>query len=124
MSDSASQLRAYARLAELRRDVPGRIAAERAIAELERKNYLAWPGFASEQDVKGLVPTVISVNECDPLRDEGIEYAQALSLAGTRTTHIGFERQIHGFILMGRVLDEANEAVAICAAQLRRALVA
>jgi hypothetical protein len=39
------------------------------IQELERKNPLAWPGFASEQDVKGLVPTVISVNECDPLRD-------------------------------------------------------
>jgi hypothetical protein len=36
-SDSASQLRGYARLAELRRDVPGRVSAERAIAELERK---------------------------------------------------------------------------------------
>lgn len=36
-SDSESQLRSYARLAELRQDVPGRVAAERAIAELERK---------------------------------------------------------------------------------------
>jgi len=48
------------------------------IQELERKNPLAWPGFASERDVKGLVPTVVSVNECDPLRDEGIEFYRLL----------------------------------------------
>jgi acetyl esterase len=36
---------------------------------------------------------------------------------------VNFERQIHGFILMGRVLDEANVAVQICAAQLRQSLV-
>ena len=40
------------------------------IEEYEKKNPLAWPGFASEDDVIGLVPTIISVNECDPLRDE------------------------------------------------------
>ena len=73
-------------------------------------------------NLANLPPALVLTAGYDPLRDEGIEYAQALSLAGTRTTHIGFERQIHGFILMGRVLDEANEAVAICAAQLRRAL--
>ena len=58
----------------------------------------------------------------DPLRDEGLQYSQALTLAGTRATHICFERQIHGFITMGRVLDEANAAVALCAAALARAL--
>ena len=57
----------------------------------------------------------------DPLRDEGLQYAQRLSEAGNRATHICFQRQIHGFITMGRVLDEANAAVAICAAELRRA---
>jgi acetyl esterase len=29
---------------------------------------------------------------------------------------------VHGFILMGRVLDEANVAVQLCAAQLKQAL--
>jgi acetyl esterase len=33
-----------------------------------------------------------------------------------------FERQIHGFVLMGRVIGEANAAVAMCAAELGRAL--
>ncbi|HEY5153315.1 MAG TPA: alpha/beta hydrolase fold domain-containing protein, partial [Acidimicrobiales bacterium] len=40
------------------------------IEAFDGKNPLAWPAFASEEDVAGLVPTVISVNECDPLRDE------------------------------------------------------
>ncbi len=38
--------------------------------------------------------------------------------------HISFERQIHGFITMGRVIDEANAAVRLCAAELRSALAA
>ncbi|MNW22014.1 Carboxylesterase NlhH [compost metagenome] len=58
----------------------------------------------------------------DPLRDEGMDYAQTLTLAGNKVSHICFERQIHGFITMGRVLDEAQSAVAICASELRRAL--
>ena len=52
------------------------------IEQLEAKNPLAWPSFATEDDVKGLVPTVISVNECDPLRDEGIEFYRLLLRAG------------------------------------------
>ncbi len=58
----------------------------------------------------------------DPLRDEGLDYANALVAAGNRATYVCFERQIHGFITMGKVLDEANTAVAMCAAELARAL--
>jgi acetyl esterase len=58
----------------------------------------------------------------DPLRDEGLQYAQKLSEAGSRASLVNFERQIHGFILMGRVLDEANVAVHLCASQLVHAL--
>ncbi|HVZ46445.1 MAG TPA: alpha/beta hydrolase [Ramlibacter sp.] len=58
----------------------------------------------------------------DPLRDEGLEYAQRLSESGNRASLVCFERQIHGFILMGRVIDEANVAVQLCASQLKRAL--
>jgi acetyl esterase len=48
------------------------------IDELDRRNPLAWPGFATEDDVRGLPPVMISVNECDPLRDEGIEFYRLL----------------------------------------------
>ncbi len=52
------------------------------IDAFEREDPLAWPSFATEDDVTGLVPTVISVNECDPLRDEGIEFYRLLLRAG------------------------------------------
>ena len=73
-------------------------------------------------NLRGLPPALVLSAGYDPLRDEGIEYAQRLTEAGNLATHISFERQIHGFILMGRVIDEANAAVAICAAQLKAAL--
>ena len=41
-------------------------------------NPLAWPSFATVEDVTGLPPTVINVNECDPLRDEGINFYRLL----------------------------------------------
>ncbi len=74
-------------------------------------------------DLKGLPPALVLTAGYDPLRDEGLQYSQALTQAGNTATHVCFERQIHGFITMGRVIDEANTAVHICAAELRRALI-
>lgn len=48
------------------------------IEEFEKRNPLAWPGFSTNEDVKGLPPTIISVNELDPLRDEGINFYRLL----------------------------------------------
>ena len=73
-------------------------------------------------DVSRLPPALVLTAGYDPLRDEGLAYAQKLSEAGNTATHLSFERQIHGFILMGKVLDEANTAVRLCAAALRDAL--
>jgi len=73
-------------------------------------------------DLSRLPPAFVLTAGYDPLRDEGLQYAQALTDAGTKSALVCFERQIHGFITMGKVLDEANTAVALCAAQLRHAL--
>jgi len=45
------------------------------------RDPLAWPDFAEVADLRGLPPTVISVNECDPLRDEGIAFYRRLLAA-------------------------------------------
>lgn len=45
-------------------------------------NPLAWPYFASTSDLEGLPPHVISVNQLDPLRDEGLAYYRKLLDAG------------------------------------------
>ena len=52
---------------------------------------LAWPLHAQAGDLEGLPPHVISVNELDPLRDEGLAYFRKLAAAGVpavgRTSH-------------------------------------
>lgn len=73
------------------------------------------------KDLSRLPPALIITAGFDPLRDEGRQYADALSAAGTPTQYIGFERQIHGFITMGKLIDEARTAVMLCTGTLRRA---
>lgn len=52
------------------------------IEAFNERNPLAWPSFATVDDVEGFPPTVISVNECDPLRDEGVNFYRLLLQAG------------------------------------------
>ena len=73
-------------------------------------------------DLSKLPPALVITAGYDPLRDEGRQYADTLSQAGVPTQYVCFERQIHGFITMGRVIDEANTAVALCAMAVQRAL--
>lgn len=73
------------------------------------KDPLAWPGFATEEDVKGFPPTVISVNECDPLRDEGIAFYRMLLKAGVPARC----RQVMGTI-------HGTEIFAICCPDISR----
>lgn len=54
------------------------------IEAFEAGDPLAWPSFATADDVAGLPPTFVSVNECDPLRDEGVEFYRLLLAAGVR----------------------------------------
>ena len=44
----------------------------------KNKDPLAWPSFATADDVKGLPKTYIIVKECDPLRDEGVNFYRLL----------------------------------------------
>ena len=54
------------------------------IEAFENKDPLAWPSFASTDDVKAFPPTMVSVNECDPLKDEGINFYRLLVNAGVK----------------------------------------
>jgi len=66
------------------------------IEAFNEKNPLAWPGFASKSDVEGLPPVVISVNECDPLRDEGVAFYRLLMRAGVSAKCRQVMGTIHG----------------------------
>jgi len=66
------------------------------IEAFNERNPLAWPSFATVQDVQGFPPTVISVNECDPLRDEGINFYRLLLAAGVRARARQVMGTMHG----------------------------
>ncbi len=95
-----------------------------------RSQYIADPSHWSDwraspllaADLTRLPPALVLTAGYDPLRDEGRQYADALSEAGNAVQYICFERQVHGFITMGKLIDEAQTAVDLCAALLRRAL--
>ncbi len=52
--------------------------------DAQANNPLCWPGVAHPLDLAGLPPHVITVNELDPLRDEGVAYYRRLLEAGVR----------------------------------------
>jgi len=62
-------------------------------------------------DLSGLPSTLIVTVENDPLRDEGLAYAQRLRLAGVSISHIHCAGMYHGFILMPGVIDEAARVI-------------
>jgi acetyl esterase len=72
-------------------------------------------------DLSGLPPALIIVAGYDPLRDEGVEYARRLIEAGNRVRLSNYEGMVHGFYLMGGMVDAARRAVAESAEAMREA---
>jgi acetyl esterase len=68
-----------------------------------------------------LSPALVVTAGYDPLVDEGKAYAERLRAAGVEVAYREYPDMVHGFLLMGGVLDTANAAVAECCAALRRA---
>lgn len=90
------------------------------IGELESRNPLAWPGFASEDDVRGFPPTMISVNECDPLRDEGIDFYRLLLRAGVPAQCRQVMGTIHGTEIFAASCPEVSRETAASIARFCR----
>lgn len=70
-------------------------------------------------DLSGLPPALIMTAACDPLRDEGADYAERLSQAGVHVRHHCFEGMIHGFYKMADQLEGGRAALAEAAAFVR-----
>ena len=85
-------------------------------------DYADWrasPALATSH--AGLPPAFVLTAGYDPLLDEGRQYVELLARAGVEVAYRDYPDMIHGFIVMGGVLDTANAAVADCCAALRRA---
>jgi acetyl esterase len=67
-----------------------------------------------------LPPAFVITAGFDPLLDEGRAYAEKLKKDGVPTEYREYSGMVHGFIVMGRVLNTANAALADCAQALKR----
>ena len=83
-----------------------------SIDAFEAGDPLAWPSFATETDVAGLPPTFISVNECDPLRDEGIDFYRLLLRAGVNAQCRTVMGTIHGTEIFATACPDVSYATA------------
>ena len=77
-----------------------------------RSDPLAWPLHATAGDLGGLPPHIVSVNELDPLRDEGLAYYRKLAAAGIPAVARTVHGTNHGADMMFDLAPEiANETL-------------
>ena len=83
------------------------------IEEFHGRNPLAWPIFATRKDVEGLPATVISVNECDPLLDEGVAFYRLLLASGVSARCRQMMGAPHGIEIFPVVCPDIARSTAI-----------
>jgi acetyl esterase len=78
------------------------------------------PGRAA--NLAGLAPAYVAVAGHDPLRDDGLRYAELLSAAGVPVTLDNAEALVHGYLAFAGVVPAATEAMDRGLAVLKAAL--
>ncbi len=62
-------------------------------------------------DLAGLPPAYVLTAGCDPLLDEGRQYADRLREAGVPVEYICYDQMVHGFINMSALVETARVAI-------------
>jgi acetyl esterase len=70
-------------------------------------------------DLSGLAPAIVITAEYDPLRDDGLEYAERLREAGVSVSHHHYDDMIHAFFSLVNLLERGNEAVEQVGSEIR-----
>jgi acetyl esterase len=89
-----------------------------------RSEPFASPLRASDEQLDGLPPAFVIVDEADVLRDEGEAYAARLRAAGVEVTTVRYDGITHDFMMLNPLSDThaTRAAVAQAASVLRDAL--
>jgi acetyl esterase len=90
----------------------------------QRAEITASPNRATTEQLQGLPPTLLLVDEADPLRDEGEAYAAKLRAAGVAVTTVRYDGVVHDFMLLNAMSEARGTRAAITQATafLRAAL--
>ena len=90
----------------------------------QRGDITASPLRASREQLAGLPPALVIVDENDVLRDEGEAYARQLIQAGVPTTSVRYNAIIHDFMMLNpvRATQAATAAIEQAILALRKAL--
>jgi acetyl esterase len=82
-------------------------------APAQRAEITASPNQAGAEQVTGLPPTYLCVDEADVLRDEGEAYAAKLRSAGVNVTTVRYNGTIHDFMLLNALSETRATRAAI-----------
>lgn len=72
-------------------------------------------------ELGGVAPAWLGLAECDPLVDEGVQYADRLRMAGVAVDLEIYRGVVHEFIKMGRAIPQAAQAHQDAARALHKA---
>ena len=89
-----------------------------------RTSAYASPLQAADQQLAGLPPALVIVDECDVLRDEGEAYAGRLRANGVDVTTVRYDGTIHDFMMLNPLsgTHATRAAIAQATSVLRSAL--
>jgi acetyl esterase len=73
------------------------------------------------ESLADLPPAFVITAEFDPLRDQGLAYADALAAAGVTVTSTTYDGVFHGFFSMSAMIDQSKVAIGDAVAALRAA---
>ena len=76
----------------------------------DRAKITASPNRATTEQLAGLPPTLLMVDEADVLRDEGEAYAAKLREAGVPITTVRYDGVIHDFMLLNPMSEAKARA--------------
>lgn len=90
----------------------------------QRTDIFASPNQASIEQLVGLPPSFLLVDEADVLRDEGEAYASRLRWAGVPVTTVRYDGTVHDFMMLNPLAatNATRAAIAQATAILRTAL--
>lgn len=114
-TDQRAGFPSYERNAEgylLTKRVMGYFSGHYLPRAIDWNDWRASPLLAAS--LAGLPPAYVLTAGYDPLVDEGRAYAERLEREGCKVEYREYPDMVHGFLLMGGVLDTANVAVAEC----------